>query len=105
MCPAGPASPIAAWGPILGSDIVVTVPILLSRVARVCINGAVSAGHDIEDLFDRQVKAYKLDDREQAEVMQLLSDMGYPMRRDRGFLLNEKQEGQDGSDWNQNFPG
>ena len=69
--------------------IVVTVPLLISRIARVCINGVVSAGHDLEDLFARQAKKYKLTDREKAEVMQLLTDMGYPLRQDRGFLLDE----------------
>jgi ElaB/YqjD/DUF883 family membrane-anchored ribosome-binding protein len=64
----------------------VTVPLLISRIARVCINGMVSGGHDIEDLYERQVKFYKLNDREQAEVMQLLSDMGYALKQDRGFM-------------------
>jgi len=64
----------------------VTVPLLISRIARVCINGMVSGGHDIEDLYNRQVKFYKLNDREQAEVMQLLADMGYAVNQDRGFM-------------------
>jgi hypothetical protein len=81
--------------------IYVTVPLLVSRIARVCINGMVSAGHDIEDLYNRQVKYYKLSNREQAEVMQLLSDMGYPMRQDRGFMPEDALEVSDsnGMDW------
>lgn len=74
------------------NGIVVTVPLLISRIARVCINGNVSAGHDIEDLFDRQCEKYDLDKREQAELLQLLEDMGYPMNRDRGFLVDEKKD-------------
>lgn len=70
--------------------ITITVPLLISRIARVCINGMVSAGHDIEDLYERQVKAYGLDKREQAEVMQLLADMGYPLRQDRGLMPGEE---------------
>ena len=57
--------------------IVVTVPLLISRVARTCINGMVSNGHDIEKLFSAQVKIFKLSEREQAETIQLIHDMGY----------------------------
>lgn len=72
------------------TGITITVPLLISRIARVCINGMVSAGHDIEDLYQRQVKGYNLDKREQAEVMQLLADMGYPLRQDRGLMPGEE---------------
>lgn len=87
--------------------IYVTVPLLVSRIARVCINGMVSAGHDIEDLYNRQVDYYKLNNREQAEVMQLLSDMGYPMRQDRGFLPKDALEVSDsnGMDWASQYKG
>jgi len=71
------------------SGIMVTVPLLISRIARVCINGMVSGGHDIEDLYKRQVDLYKLNIREKAEVLQLLEDMGYAMRRDRGIHPDE----------------
>lgn len=83
----------------------VTVPLLISRVARVCINGTVSAGHDIEDLYNRQVKKYNLNDREQAEVRQLLWDMGYPMREDRGFFPEDDLEvwDSDNMDWAANY--
>lgn len=85
----------------------VTVPLLISRIARVCINGTVSAGHDIEDLYSRQVKKYKLNDREQAEVMQLLSDMGYAIRQDRGYLPDEDVDvaSSDNFDWAANYKG
>ena len=85
----------------------VTVPLLISRIARVCINGMVSAGHDIEDLYARQVKFYKLSDREQAEVMQLLFDMGYPMRQDRGFMPDQEFDpgSSDNMDYAANYRG
>ena len=84
----------------------ITVDILLARVAKVCINGMVSGGHDIEDLFDRQIKKYNLNVREQASVMQLLEDFGYPLRRDRGFLRDEEidRTRSDNFDWNGNYP-
>lgn len=83
----------------------VTVPLLISRIARVCINGMVSAGHDIEDLYEKQVKKYKLTDREQAETMQLLADMGYALRQDRGFMPDEDVDisSSDNMDWNASY--
>jgi hypothetical protein len=85
----------------------VTVPLLISRIARVCINGTVSAGHDIEDLYQKQIRKYKLDDREQAEVRQLLWDMGYPMREDRLYFPDDNLEiwDSDNGDWAANYRG
>lgn len=85
----------------------VTVDLLTSRIARVCINGMVSAGHDIEDIYAKQVKKYNLNDREQAQVMQLLADMGYPMRQDRGYLPDEDIDitSSDNFDWAANYKG
>ena len=69
--------------------IIITVPLLISRLARVIINGMVSGGHDSEDMFKKLSKKYDLTKREQAELLQLLADMNYPVRRDRGFDLDE----------------
>lgn len=86
--------------------IIVTVPIFISRLARICINGQVSAGHDIEDLYGRLVKKYALDNQQQAELMQLLFDMGYPLRRDRGYNIDEliDETSSDNFDWAANYP-
>jgi hypothetical protein len=87
------------------SGVYITVPLLISRIARVCINGTVSAGHDIEDLYNRQVKKWNLTEREQAETMQLLFDMGYPLRQDRGFMPDDDIEvsDSDNMDWAANY--
>jgi len=89
------------------TGITITVPLLISRIARVCINGMVSAGHDIEDMFEKQVKEYSLDKREQAELAQLLADMGYPMFQDRGYPVGEPVQisRNDNFDWNANYRG
>lgn len=70
--------------------IVITVPLFIDKIARVCINSMVSAGHDIEEVAYDQIKKYKLNEREQAELIMHLADLGVPMRRDRGYLLNEE---------------
>lgn len=87
--------------------IYIVAPLLISRIARVCINGMISGGHDIEDLYARQVKKYKLNEREQAETMQLLADMGYQLRQDRGFMPDEDVDttSSDNFDWAANYKG
>jgi hypothetical protein len=85
----------------------VTVPLLISGIARVCINGTVSAGHDITELFDELTKKYKLNDREKSEVKWLLFDMGYPLRGDRGFMPDEEYDtsSSDNFDFAANYKG
>ena len=87
------------------AGIVITVPLIISRIARVCINGTVSAGRDTEDLYKRQCEYYSLDRREKAELQQLLADMGFPIRQDRGVPMDEDFDpaSEDGADWMQNF--
>ena len=87
------------------SGITITVPLLISRCARVCVNGSISAGHDLEEIFASQVKEYKLDNREQAELSQLLEDMGYPIIQDRGYAVGEEVNiyKSDNFDWAANY--
>lgn len=89
------------------SGIIVTVDLLTSRIARTCINSMVSAGHDIEDVYAHQVKEYNLNKREQASVMQLLSDMGYALRQDRGYMPDEDYDfaSSDNADFAANYKG
>lgn len=75
---------------ILGvQGVYIMAPLLISGIARICINGVVSAGHDIADLYHRQVKQWKLSDREQFELKQLLFDMGFPMPYDRSVIPDQ----------------
>jgi len=89
------------------TGITITVPLLISRIARVCINSVVSGGHDLEDMYKRQVEEYSLDKREQAEVNQLLADMGYPIHQDRGYPPGEPVEiwRNDNYDWSAQYRG
>jgi len=83
----------------------ITVDILLARIAKVCINGMVSGGHDIERIFEDQVKKYGLNVREQASVLELLDNMGYAVRMDRGHLRDDDVDitSSDNYDWNANY--
>lgn len=67
------------------TGITVTVPLFIARLARVLINGTVSAGHSIEDMYDSLKEEYDLTKREEAELQQLVADMGYPVFQDRGI--------------------
>lgn len=88
------------------TGIAVTVPLLISGIVRTCINSMVSAGKDIEECFHKMAKDYNLTDREIFESIQLFSDMGYSVRRPRGYNLDEEIDYTkvDNLDWNQQFP-
>ena len=88
-------------------NVVVTIPLLISGIARACINSMVSAGKDIEDEFQKLAKQYKLDNREEFTLYQALSDMGYHIRRPRGTELDEEVDSAstENTGWIQNFPG
>ena len=87
--------------------IVVTVPILISGIARACVNSMVSAGKDIEDEFHKLAKQYNLDKREEFMLYQALSDMGYHVRRPRGTELDEEVDytSTENTGWIANYPG
>ena len=85
---------------------VVSVPLLISAIARICINGTISAGKNLDDLFFKLADKYDLTVREKSEVAWLLFDMGFPIRGDRGFFPDEEVDitSSDNFDWNANFP-
>lgn len=93
---------------ILGvSGVMVVAPLFISKMARVLINGMVSGGHDIEWAFDKLATKFKLSEREQLELVELLECMGYATRRDRGLKLDEDfdQSSSDNFDFGANYRG
>lgn len=68
------------------------------------INSKVSAGHNIEETYDRMKNKYNFSPREELAIQQLISDYGYPVYKDRG-LLNEPSDpaAGDGVDWLTNY--
>lgn len=85
---------------------IVTVPLLISAIARICVNGTVSAGKNLDDLFFKLAKKYDLNDTQKSEVAWLLMDMGYPLRGDRGFFPDEEVDvtSTENFDWMANYP-
>ncbi len=68
----------------------VNVPMLIASLARLCINGTVSAGHSLQDIFEKVSKKYNLDNREEYQLATLIQDMGYPINADRFYILDDK---------------
>jgi len=52
-------------------------------IAGALINGKVSGGRNIDELWVEAKDKYKMDDREELEILQILADMGYPEFKDR----------------------
>lgn len=85
--------------------IYVMAPLFISCIARTCINGYISAGHDMEGIFKKLSTKYKLNDREKMETIQLLADMGFPVRLDRMTIDDDEVDitSSDNGDWAANY--
>lgn len=53
------------------------------------INGKVSGGRDIEQLYSKLKKKYDITDREELAIIQAMADMGYPEFLDRAKIGEE----------------
>ncbi len=58
-------------------------------LAGIIINSVISAGHPFEDVYEHLKDKYKLTDREELAVMQLVMDMGFPIFKDRGLFSSD----------------
>ena len=78
----------------------------MAGLARLLINGHISAGHDIDTSFDKIAKKFKLTDREKFELCIVLGDMNFPVRRDRFYLPDEEidTKSSDNMDWSSQHP-
>jgi hypothetical protein len=85
--------------------VMVTVPLFISHLGRVIMNGMISGGHDAEDIFRKLSKKYKLTDREKAELIQYLEDSNMPIRIDRGYDSDESfnESSSDNFDWSAQY--
>ncbi len=86
-------------------SIVVSVPLIISHCARICINSSVSHGHDIEDTFNKLADKYKLSLREKTETRRLLSDMGWYVKDLEGdFDKDFDPSSEDNLNFSPNYP-
>lgn len=84
----------------------VQVPLLISALARMCINGTVSAGHSMEDNLKKVGEKFKLSSREKFELAFLIQDMGFPVKADRYFIDvmdKPRDKTEDGLDYMANY--
>lgn len=76
-------------------------------LVRILINGTVSGGHDMEEMYVKVKDKYKLSDREELAIFQILSDFGYPTFQDR-LRIGEKDvdttESGETGEWAANYP-
>jgi len=84
----------------------VQVPLIISALARMCINGSVSAGHSMEENINKVSEKFKLNDREKFELAFLIQDMGFYVRADRYFIDvmdKPRDKTEDGFDFAANY--
>lgn len=73
-------------------------------VVGTIINGTVSGGKNIEEMYERLKNKYNFTPREELAFQQLISDYGYPVYKDRA-LLNEPADPASGNnaEWQTNY--
>jgi hypothetical protein len=73
-------------------------------ITGIITNSSVSAGHDLEEVYDRLDKQYKFTPREKLAIIQILADMGNPIILDRGRIGDEdKDPSKGGIDYMSNY--
>jgi len=76
-------------------------------IVGILINAVVSAGNSFEDVFDFLKEKYKLNEREELAIFQLVMDSGYHIYKDRGAISEkesaEDKNGKDGVDFVRNY--
>jgi len=73
-----------------------------NAVVRALINGTVSGGRNMEELFAEAKQKYDITPREEMAIFQILTDFGYPTFRDRLRLGDTKvdtSESEKGGEW------
>ncbi|MFA5048462.1 MAG: hypothetical protein WC516_05575 [Patescibacteria group bacterium] len=60
-------------------------------VVGAIINGAVSGGRNIEELYKEVKEKYDLTNREELAILQIMADFGYPIFKDR-LMMGSKNE-------------
>lgn len=61
-------------------------------VSGIIINSVVSGGKPLEEVYDFLKEKYKLTDREELAIMQVIMDSGFPIFKDRGTFSSKKSK-------------
>ncbi len=75
-------------------------------ISGIIINSVISAGNPLEDVYKKLKKKYDITDREELAIMQLVTDMGFPIFKDRGtYSVKDGEEDDDaqGMDFMKNY--
>jgi hypothetical protein len=64
-------------------------------IAGIIINSVVSGGKPLEEVYDFLKEKYKLTDREELAIMQVIMDSGFPIFKDRGTFSSKKDKSGD----------
>lgn len=86
------------------NNIVISVTPFERAISGMLINATVSAGYDMEEVYEFLKDKYKLSDREELAIMQIVADSGYHIFKDRGTFSGDKDdEGSRGVDFMKNY--
>ncbi len=87
------------------SKIVLFEDPFLHSITRMLINSHVSAGKDIEEIYDRLKKKYNFTPREELSIQELLMEKGFPMQKDLGRIGEDADPtDQKGVEYNAVYP-
>ena len=77
-----------------------------NAVVRALINGTVSGGRNMEELFAEAKQKYDISPREEVAIFQILTDFGYPTFQDRLRLGDSKvdpSKSEKGGEWQSQY--
>lgn len=74
------------------SNMMIAISPFERAISGMLINSTVSAGYDMEEVYDFLKEKYKLTDREELAIMQIVSDSGYHIFKDRGTFSGGKDD-------------
>ncbi len=66
-------------------------------ISGIVINSVVSGGKPFEEVYEFLKQKYKLDDRDELAIMQVIMDSGFPIFKDRGTISEKKNKDSDKS--------
>jgi len=74
------------------NKMVIAVPPFERAIAGIMINAHVSAGHNMEDVYEYLSKKYGITAREELSIMQVCMDSGFHIFKDRGTYSGDKED-------------